>query len=91
MNQKIKLPKTGKQLEKLLINAYGITEGGALAFVAIASEALDSAIKAEKLVEEHGRLIKGDRSVLRANPMLNVARDCRNRLITALGKMNMEL
>ena len=91
MKQKIKLPRTGKALEKLLIESYGIESGAGLALVGIAVEALDSALEAEKLVTEHGRLIPGDRGGLRANPMLTVSRDCRRRLLDALKTLNLEL
>ena len=91
MRQKIQLPKNGKALQKMLIDTYQIQSGAALALVAIAAEALNSALEAEKLVEEHGRLIPGERGGLRANPMLTVSRDCRRRLLDALKTLNLEL
>ena len=90
MKQKITLPKTGKQLADLLIDTYQIQSGAALALVGIAKEALDTANKAEALVKKHGILIDGERG-LRGNPACSVARDARNRLLNALGKLNLEL
>jgi phage terminase small subunit len=91
MKQKIRLPKTGRALERMLVDTYKIEQGGALAIVEICKQALDQAIAAEKLIEEHGQLITGERGGLKMNPACNISRDARNRLLNALGKLNLEL
>jgi hypothetical protein len=87
---KIDLPKNGADLLQILCKTYDIRDGAGLILAQQAAEALDTALQAEKLVKKHGMLVKGERG-LRANPACNIARDSRNRLLAALGKLNLEL
>ncbi len=88
--KKLTLPATGDELVNLLVDAYGITDGAGLVLVQVAGQALDSALEAEALIVRHGMVVEGERG-LRANPACAVSRDSRNRLLAALGKLNLEL
>ena len=88
--QKITLPKNGRQLLKFLRSEYAINGGAGLVLAQQAAEALDMALAAEKVIKEHGLVVKGERG-LRANPACNISRDSRNRLLSALSKLNLEL
>jgi len=88
--RKIDLPSTGAELTEMLVETYGLADGAALVLAGLAGEALDTAHEAETLIKKHGMIVEGERG-LRANPACNIARDARNRLITALGKLNLEL
>ena len=86
----LNLPNSGDELIALLSEHYQITDGAALILVQQAAVALDSAIEAERLIQEHGMVVKGERG-LSANPACSVARDSRNRLLSALSKLHLEL
>jgi hypothetical protein len=88
--KKIVLPKNGRQLLASLCETYNIVDGAGLILAQQAAEALDTALQAEKLIKKHGMVVVGERG-LRANPACNIARDSRNRLLIALGKLNLEL
>lgn len=87
---KINLPATGSELTRMLVDVYGLADGAALILAGMAGEALDTALEAESLIKKHGMVVEGERG-LRANPACGIARDARNRLITALGKLNLEM
>ncbi len=90
IKKKLVLPQTGTELIELLTEEYGIQAGAALILIQQAAIALDSAIDAENEIAKHGLLLEGERG-LRANPMCSVARDSRNRLLSALSKLHLEL
>ena len=91
VKEKVKLPKSGKQLEEILVSTYGIKTGVGSALIEVAKQALDQALAAEKLIEEHGQLIQNGRGGLKANPACAVSRDARNRLLAAVSKLNLEV
>ena len=88
--QKITPPKSGAELVDSLCSTYGIQDGAGLILAQAAGEALDTALKAERLIKKHGMVVQGERG-LRSNPANNIARDARNRLLSALSKLNLEL
>ncbi|MDH3574338.1 MAG: P27 family phage terminase small subunit [Desulfobulbaceae bacterium] len=87
---KIDLPKDGTELINTLCETYDIQDGAGLILAQQAGQALDTALEAEKIIKKHGMVVMGERG-LRANPACNIARDSRNRLLAALGKLNLEL
>lgn len=88
--RKIELPHDGVELTQMLVDTYGLADGAALVLAGLAGEALDTALEAEALIRKHGMIVEGERG-LRANPACSISRDARNRLITALGKLNLEM
>ncbi len=86
----LNLPESGQDLITLLTEHYSITDGAALILVQQAAVALDSAIEAEKIIKKFGMVVQGERG-LSANPACSVARDSRNRLLSALSKLHLEL
>lgn len=90
IKKKVSLPATGDELVALLVDGYGIDGGAGLVLAQVAGQALDSALEAEELITRHGMVVEGERG-LRANPACGISRDSRNRLLAALGKLNLEL
>jgi len=82
--------RSGKELVKLLVEAYGIKQGAGMVLAQVAGQALDQALEAEALIKQHGMVVTGERG-LRANPACGISRDARNRMLSALGKLNLEL
>ena len=84
------LPQNGTELLQTLCDTYDIQDGAGLILAQQAGQALDTALEAEKFIKKHGMVVEGERG-LRANPACNISRDSRNRLLAALGKLNLEL
>lgn len=90
MKKTIRTFSSGTQLKRHLADTYNITEGAAVALLDVAGAALDQAIEAEKILAKDGLVMTSERGV-RAHPLCSVSRDARNRMIAALGKLNLEL
>jgi phage terminase small subunit len=88
--EKLILPKNGADLINTICETYDIRDGAGLILAQQAAQALDTALAAEKLIKKHGMIVEGERG-FRANPACNISRDARNRLLAALGKLNLEL
>jgi hypothetical protein len=90
MKKAVREFESGAELKRHLADVYGIVEGAAAALLDVAGAALDQALEAEKILDRDGLVIDGERGK-RAHPLCAVSRDARNRMIAALGKLNLEL
>jgi phage terminase small subunit len=92
MTQNIDLKgvKSGRELVKLLVENYNIQQGVGRVLAQVAGQALDQALEAEAIIKARGLVVMGERG-LRANPACSISRDARNRMLSALAKLNLEL
>ena len=88
--KQLNLPASGQELIETLSFQYSITEGAALVILQQAAFAPDNALEAERLIKKHGMMIQSERG-LSQNPMCNVSRDNRNRVLSALKSLHLEL
>lgn len=86
----IDVAANGKALVKLLVETYGIKPGAGMVLAQVAGQALDQALEAEAIIKKYGMIVPGERG-LRANPACGISRDARNRMLSALSKLNLEL
>ena len=85
-----KPPSSGAQLRRDVMAEHEITSAAARALLDVACQALDQAISAESVLRQEGLCVPGSRGP-RPHPAAAIARDARNRMITALKSLHLEL
>ena len=83
-------PRSGADLRRRVLEEHAISGTGAMALLDTACAALDQALEAEKILKADGLTTHGTRGP-RVHPLVVVSRDARNRLISALRALGLEL
>ncbi len=87
---KLKPPRDGADLRKRVMAEFRLNSAPAMALLDCAAQALDLALSAEKILAAEGLVVNGSRGP-KPHPAANLARDARNRMVSALKALNLEL
>lgn len=80
--------RSGMELRRQLLDEYELDSAAQLALVDTAACALDLALEAEKVIKKEGIITTGARGSV-PHPAVMVSKDARNRLMRALGQLNL--
>lgn len=86
-----KLSKEATKLKRVLQKEYDIRDNAGILLVQTAFEAYDQVQEAQKVVDEQGLTVRGDRGQIKAHPLLSVIRDSRAQFLMALKHLNLDI